>query len=52
VSEAGITLGLTAAGLPDEVAFAAALSYRLASFYLPPIWGAACYRWLVRERYL
>lgn len=52
VSEAGLTLGLTAAGLSSEVAFAVALTYRFASFYLPPIWGFFCYRWLLRRRYL
>ena len=52
VSEAGLTLGLTAAGLSSEVAFAVALAYRFASFYLPPIWGFFCYRWLIRRRYL
>lgn len=52
VSEAGITLGLTAYGLPSETAFAAALAYRFASFYLPPVWGWFCYRWLVKQRYL
>jgi uncharacterized membrane protein YbhN (UPF0104 family) len=52
VSEAGLTLGLTAAGLPSEAAFAVAIAYRFASFYLPPIWGFFCYRWLVTRRYL
>ena len=52
VSEAGLTLGLTAAGLSSEVAFAVALAYRFVSFYLPPIWGFFCYRWLIRRRYL
>ena len=52
VSEAGLTLGLTAAGLSSEVAFAVALAYRFVSFYLPPIWGYFCYRWLIRRRYL
>jgi uncharacterized membrane protein YbhN (UPF0104 family) len=52
VSEAGLTIGLTAAGLSNEIAFAAALAYRFASFYLPPIWGYFCYRWLVNHRYL
>ncbi len=52
VSEAGLTLGLTAAGLTSEVAFAVALAYRFVSFYLPPIWGYFCYRWLIRRRYL
>jgi uncharacterized membrane protein YbhN (UPF0104 family) len=52
VSEAGLTIGLTAAGLPNEIAFAAAIAYRFASFYLPPVWGYFCYRWLVNHRYL
>jgi glycosyltransferase 2 family protein len=52
VSEAGITLGLTRVGLPSEGAFAAALTYRAVSFYLPPIWGWFSYRWLVRQRFL
>ena len=52
VSEAGLTLGLTAAGVSSETAFAIALAYRFASFYLPPIWGWFCYQWLVDKRYL
>jgi uncharacterized membrane protein YbhN (UPF0104 family) len=52
VSEAGLTFGLTTAGVPAETAFAIALAYRLASFYLPPLWGWPCYRWLVRNRLL
>jgi uncharacterized membrane protein YbhN (UPF0104 family) len=52
VSEAGLTLGLTSAGVPSEIAFAIALAYRFASFYLPPIWGYFCYGWLEKRRYL
>jgi uncharacterized protein (TIRG00374 family) len=52
VSEAGLTLGLTSAGVPSELAFAIALAYRFVSFYLPPIWGYFCYGWLVKRRYL
>jgi uncharacterized membrane protein YbhN (UPF0104 family) len=52
VSEAGITLGLTAAGINSDTAFAIAVTYRFATFYLPPIWGFQCYRWLVRKKYL
>jgi uncharacterized protein (TIRG00374 family) len=52
VSEAGLTIGLSAAGIPEETALAIAIAYRFASFYLPPIWGWFCYRWLVRRRYL
>ena len=52
MTEAGLTLGLTTAGLSSETAFAIALAYRFASFYLPPIWGWFCYRWLIKRRYL
>ena len=52
VSEAGLTLGLTTAGIPSDTALAMALAYRMVSFYLPPIWGWLCYRWLVKRRYL
>jgi uncharacterized membrane protein YbhN (UPF0104 family) len=52
VSEAGLTIGLQAAGLSSETAFAIALSYRCISFYLPPVWGWFCYRWLIKQRYL
>ena len=52
VSEAGLTLGLTAIGIDNETAFAIALAYRVASFYLPPVWGFVCYQRLVKRRYL
>jgi len=52
VSEAGLTYGLIAAGVSSEKAFAVAIAYRFASFYLPPIWGWMCYRWLIQRRYL
>jgi glycosyltransferase 2 family protein len=52
VSEAGLTWGLTAAGVPSDTAFAIAIAYRICSFYLPPVWGWFCYRWLIRRHYL
>ena len=52
VSEFGLTLGLTSAGMSEEPALAAVLLYRLATFYLPPIWGFFAMRWLQRNRYL
>jgi uncharacterized membrane protein YbhN (UPF0104 family) len=52
VAEAGLSLGLTKAGIPSEVAFAIALTYRFATFYLPPIWGLLSYRWMTSRRYL
>jgi glycosyltransferase 2 family protein len=33
-------------------AFAAVLLYRLATFYLPPIWGFFALRWLERNKHL
>jgi uncharacterized membrane protein YbhN (UPF0104 family) len=52
VSEFGLTLGLTSAGMPEEAALAAVLLYRISSFYLPPIWGFFAMRWLQRNRYI
>jgi uncharacterized protein (TIRG00374 family) len=52
VSEAGLSLGLTTAGVPSETAFAIALTYRFVTFYLPPIWGLRSYRWMRSRRYL
>jgi uncharacterized protein (TIRG00374 family) len=52
VSEAGLSLGLARAGIPSEAAFAIALTYRFAIFYLPPIWGLCSYRWMTSRRYL
>jgi uncharacterized protein (TIRG00374 family) len=52
VTEGGLSLGLHRAGIPSEVAFAIALSYRFAVFYLPPIWGYISFRWLTSRRYL
>ncbi|MGI9644156.1 MAG: lysylphosphatidylglycerol synthase transmembrane domain-containing protein, partial [Ilumatobacteraceae bacterium] len=52
VSEAGLSAGLTAVGVPSEVAVSAVIVYRLISYYLPPIWGYACLRWLTRHDYL
>jgi uncharacterized membrane protein YbhN (UPF0104 family) len=52
VTEAGLSLGLTRAGVPSDSAFAIALAYRFTTFYLPPIWGLRCFRWLTAHRYL
>ncbi len=52
VAEAGLTLGLTWAGVPEELALASALAYRFATFYLPPLWGWYSYRWLTQHHYL
>jgi len=52
VAEFGLTVGLTAAGMEPESAIAAVLLYRIATFYLPPLWGFFAMRWLQRNRYL
>jgi uncharacterized membrane protein YbhN (UPF0104 family) len=52
VVEGGLTYGLVLAGVPEEAAFAAVLLYRMASFYLPPVWGFFALRWLERNKHL
>lgn len=52
VAESALTFGFVAAGVPQEAAFGAALVYRLATYYLPPIWGFFAFRWLQRQQYL
>jgi uncharacterized membrane protein YbhN (UPF0104 family) len=52
VTEGGLIFGLTSFGVPQETAFAAVMLYRLATFYLPPIWGFFSLNWLERRRYL
>ena len=46
VAELGLTVGLVAAGMPDEVALVVAVIYRAATFYIPPLWGFFAMRWL------
>ena len=38
--------------MTDEAALAAVLLYRMATYYLPPIWGFFAMQWLQRNRYL
>jgi uncharacterized membrane protein YbhN (UPF0104 family) len=52
VVEFGLTAGLTAAGMSPESALAATICYRLATFYVPPVWGVFPMRWLQRNRYV
>ncbi len=52
IVEGGLAVGLTAAGLPESAAFATALLYRIATFYLPPFWGWFALHWLRANRYL
>lgn len=52
VVEGGLTFGLVAAGMPEDPAFAAVILYRIATFYLPPVWGFLAFRWLERNQFL
>ena len=46
VVEAGMIIGLTAAGIPENVGVAATFVQRLFTAYLPPIWGWFVLVWL------
>ena len=48
VTEGALITGLSAAGVDQATAFAATICYRMITFYLPPIWGAACFHRLER----
>lgn len=52
VVEAGMILGLTAAGISEPDAVAATFVQRLFTAYLPPIWGWFVLVWLRRKEYL
>ncbi len=52
VMEAGLVAGLTAAGLPTDIAVAAAITHRLITAYLPPIWGWFSLNWMRKHDYL
>jgi uncharacterized protein (TIRG00374 family) len=52
VVEAGMILGLTAAGVPEADATAAVFIQRLFTSYLPPIWGWFTLVWMRRNDYL
>ena len=47
-----LSIGLVSAGMTDEAALAAVLLYRIATYYLPPLWGFFAMVWLRRNRYL
>ena len=52
VAEAALTAGLVAIGIPNTAAVSTAIVYRLATFYLPPIWGSMATKWLRGHSYL
>ncbi len=51
-AEAGLTAGLVAVGVDESTAFAIALTHRLCTNYLPPIWGYFSLNWLGRKGYV
>jgi glycosyltransferase 2 family protein len=51
-AEASISAGLIALGVGESTAFAIAITQRLSTFYLPPIWGYLSLRWLTRKGYV
>ncbi len=52
VVEAGLILGLTAAGVSEADATAAVFIQRLFTSYLPPIWGWMTLVWMRKREYL
>jgi uncharacterized protein (TIRG00374 family) len=52
VAEAGYTAGLVALGVPHAAAMSTAIAYRLATYYLPPIWGGVSMKWLRSHSYI
>jgi glycosyltransferase 2 family protein len=51
-AEAALSAGLIAMGVDESTAFAIAITQRLCTFYLPPIWGYASLKWLARKGYV
>jgi uncharacterized membrane protein YbhN (UPF0104 family) len=52
VAEAAYTAGLVALGVPNAAAISTAIAFRMATYYLPPAWGAVAMRWLRHHSYL
>jgi glycosyltransferase 2 family protein len=52
VGEAALTAGLTTVGVPAEIAAAAAITHRMVTSYIPPIFGFFASRWLTEHEYL
>ncbi len=52
VTEAAMIAGLTAFGIPPEMATATVVTHRLFTTYLPPIWGNFAMKKLVSDGYL
>ena len=51
-AEASLSAALIALGVGESTAFAIAITQRLCTFYLPPIWGYLSLRWLTHKGYV
>ena len=51
-AEASLSAGLIAMGVDESTGFAVAITQRLCTFYLPPIWGYLSLQWLTRKGYV
>jgi uncharacterized membrane protein YbhN (UPF0104 family) len=51
-AEAALAGALISVGVDEPTALAIAVTQRLSTFYLPPIWGYAALRWLGRKGYV
>jgi uncharacterized membrane protein YbhN (UPF0104 family) len=51
-AEAALSAALIAMGVDESTALAIAITQRLCTFYLPPIWGYFSLRWLTRKGYV
>jgi glycosyltransferase 2 family protein len=51
-AEASLSAGLIALGVGEPTALAVAVTQRLCTFYLPPIWGYFSLRWLEHRGYV
>jgi glycosyltransferase 2 family protein len=51
-AEGALAAGLITMGVDDSTAFAVAITQRLCTFYLPPIWGYFSLQWLSRKGYV
>jgi uncharacterized membrane protein YbhN (UPF0104 family)/tRNA A-37 threonylcarbamoyl transferase component Bud32 len=52
VAEAAYTAGLVAIGVPNAPAMSTAITFRMVTYFLPPLWGAVAMRWLRQHAYL
>ena len=52
VAEAALTTGFISLGVDSATAFAAALTCRMVTFYIPPLPGWFALRWLQRQKFL